>query len=138
VAVGATAVLFGLAVLWGLAVLTSRGDVELRGDDEFDAGRVDLLADAIEREGPIPFGDVAGGGRDVIVQHFGDDEESGWRAFDARAAGASRDCTVEWQPAERELVDPCSGRRYPADGEGLRQYPTRVADHHLYVDLRAD
>ena len=135
---GVTGVVIGLVLLVGLAVLASRGDVELQGSPVFDAGRTDSQAPAIERDGPILLGDVAGGDRDVYLQHLGDDEDRGWLAFDTRAPGASRDCAVRWIPADEVFEDPCSGRRYPPDGEGLRQYPVDVRGGRLTVDLRRD
>ena len=135
---GVTGVVIGLVLLVGLAVLASRGDVELQGSPVFDAGRTDSQAPAIERDGPILLGDVAGGDRDVYLQHLGDDEDRGWLALDTRAPGASRDCAVRWIPADEVFEDPCSGRRYPPDGEGLRQYPVDVRDGRLTVDLRRD
>jgi hypothetical protein len=138
VLLGVTGVVIGLVVLGGLAVLASRGDVRLQGDPVFDAGRTDSQAPAIERDGPILLGDVAGGDRDVYLQHLGDDEDRGWLAFDTRAPGASRDCAVRWVPEGEAFEDPCSGERYPADGEGLRQYPVDVEDGRLTVDLRRE
>ena len=135
---GVTGVVVGLVVLVGLAVLASRGDVELQGSPVFDAGRIDSQAPAIARDGPIPFADVAGGNRDIFLQHLGTDEEGGWLAFDARAAGAPRECVVRWVADEEVFVAPCSGERYPPDGEGLRQYPVDVRDGRLTVDLRRD
>ncbi|MDQ3147659.1 MAG: hypothetical protein M3R01_12150, partial [Actinomycetota bacterium] len=130
-------VVAGVGMLWGLALAANRGSVEVNlGDPEFRAGRVDSLADAVEREGPIPFSDVAGGDRDIVVQHLGTEDGEGWSAFDARVAGAARDCAIQWQPDDEEFLDPCSGTRYPADGEGLRQYEVRVTDRQLLVDLR--
>jgi hypothetical protein len=138
VLLGVTGVVIGLVVLGGLAVLSSRGTVKLQGDPVFDAGRTDSQAPAIERDGPILLGDVAGGDRDVYLQHLGDDEDRGWLAFDTRAPGASRDCAVRWVAEDEAFEDPCSGRRYPPDGEGLRQYPVGVDDGRLEVDLRRE
>ena len=133
---GVTGVVIGMVLLLGLAILASRGDVELQGSPVFDAGRVDSQAPAIARDGPILLGDVAGGDRDVYLQHLGADEDRGWLAFDTRAPGASRDCAVRWLPEEAAFEDPCSGERYPPNGEGLRQYPVDVRDGRLEVDLR--
>ncbi len=135
---GVTGVVIGLVVLVGLAILASRGSVELQGDPVFDAGRTDSLADAIERDGPIPYGDVAGGERDIYLQHLGDVVDRGWLAFDTRVPGAPRDCAVRWVVEDGAFEDPCSERRYPPDGEGLRQYPVNVRDGRLTIDLRRD
>lgn len=136
---GIAGVAFGVALLWGLAYLTSRGDVDPQlGDDLFEAGRTDSLADAIERNGPIPFSDVAGGNRDIFVQHLGPTDDDGWLAFSAQPPGAGRECSLSFLMVDEEFDDPCSGRRYPSDGEGLTQYPTTVTDARLQVDLRQD
>ena len=136
VLLGVTGVVVGLVVLAGLALLSSRGTVKLQGDPVFDAGRTDSQAPAIASDGPILLGDVAGGDRDVYLQHVGPAEDRGWLAFDTRAPGAARDCAVRWVPDDEVFEDPCTGRRYPPDGEGLRQYPVHVDDGRLTVDLR--
>jgi len=138
VLLGVTGVVIGLVLLLGLAILSSRGTVKLQGDPVFDAGRVDSQAPAIERDGPILLGDVAGGDRDVYLQHLGDDEDRGWLAFDTRAPGATRNCAVRWVAGDEVFEDPCSDERYPPDGKGLRQYPVTVDDGRLRVDLRRD
>ena len=136
VLLGVTGVVVGVVVLGGLAVLSSRGTVKLQGDPVFDAGRTDSQAPAIARDGPILLGDVAGGDRDVYLQHLGANEERGWSAFDTRPPGASRDCAVRWAPDAGSFEDPCTGDRYPPDGKGLRQYRVTVDDGRLTVDLR--
>ena len=135
---GVTGVVIGLVVLGSLAVLSSRGTVKLQGDPVFDAGRTDSQAPAIARDGPILLGDVAGGDRDVYLQHLGTDEDRGWLAFDTRPPGAPRNCAVRWVAEDEAFVDPCSDRRYPPNGEGLRQYPVDVRDGRLAVDLRRE
>jgi hypothetical protein len=136
VLLGVTGVVVGLVVLGGLAVLASRGTVKLQGDPVFDAGRTDSQASAIARDGPILLGDVAGGDRDVYLQHVGRNPDRGWLAFDTRAPGASRDCAVRWVPDAESFEDPCSGRRYPPSGEGLHQDSVNVRNGRLTVDLR--
>ena len=135
---GLTAVVIGVVLLLGLAILASRGTVKLQGDPVFDAGRTDSQAPAIDRDGPILLGDVAGGDRDVYLQHLGTDEDRGWLAFDTRPPGSSRECAVRWVPEDQAFEDPCTGDTYPPDGTGLRQYPVNVRDGRLRVDLRRD
>jgi hypothetical protein len=81
---------------------------------------------------------VAGGDRDVYLQHLGTDEDRGWVAFDTRPPGASRDCAVRWVPEDEAFEDPCTGDRYPPNGEGLRQYPVTIDDGRVGVDLRRE
>ena len=40
----------------------------------------------------------------------------------AQAPGAARECQLQWEAASESFLDPCSGRRFPADGEGLTRY----------------
>jgi hypothetical protein len=141
-----TAVLIGLAgVVAGLGLvvlmvnLASRGSetFEVRlGDDRFAAGGVERRADSIERGGPILFSDVAGGSRDIILQHIGTEPDEGWFAFSAQPVGKPRDCFLQWQAEVRTFED-CDGVRYPADGDdpALTQYPVSIEDGDLFVDL---
>ncbi|HEX8581741.1 MAG TPA: hypothetical protein VF640_05415 [Acidimicrobiales bacterium] len=114
------------------------GDVEVRlGDDEFRAGDAASQAESIARDGPLLFADVAGGDRDIVLQHLGDDPGSGWLAFDARPPGASRDCFARWEGATKQFVDTCDGTAYPSDGKGLTRYEVQVDDGEVIVDLRS-
>jgi hypothetical protein len=137
---GVSAVLFGAALLVGLSLLASSGSVDIRlGDDRFPVGRTERLAERIaEDRRPFLFSDVSGRGtRDLYVHHVGETAEVGWLAFAARAPGqADRGCFLDWDVPGQELVDPCTGERFPADGTGLTRYPVEVAGGQLYVDLR--
>lgn len=102
---------------------------------EFDVGRAEDRARSIARDGPLLFQDPLGRGRDVYVQHLG---ENRWAAFAARAPGAPGRCVLAWRQSEGRFVDPCDQASYPADGAGLVQYPIRVDDdEHVQVDLNA-
>lgn len=140
VAIGIVAVVLGFALVLVLSVLSSRGDVDIRlGDERFPAGRTERLAARIaEDRRPFLFSDVSGRGtRDIYVQHLGETAEVGWLAFAARAPGQTdRACALDWDLGTQELVDPCDGQRFPADGTGLTRYPVEVADGQLSVDLR--
>ena len=82
------AVLLVIAVLW---LADSGGNVEVRiGDQDFRDLDADRISAEIADRGPILFSDVAGGDRDIILQHLGDDPETGWFAFDARRVGDAR------------------------------------------------
>ena len=99
VVVGAAGVAVGLALIAAVVWLAgSSGQVEVRlGDRDFrdlDAARIS--AEIAER-GPVLFSDVAGGSRDIILQHLGDDPESGWLAFEARRSGQDRRCFFQWR-----------------------------------------
>ena len=97
---GAAGVAAGLvlvaAVVW-LAGPSRQVEVRL-GDRDFrdlDAARISA---EIAEGGPVLFSDVAGGSRDIILQHLGTDPDSGWLAFEARRAGQDRRCFFEWRP----------------------------------------
>jgi hypothetical protein len=152
-AVAAAGVGLALVLAFGVAVLANRGSVDVQlGDDTFQGQDAQNAAEQIAENGPILYADAAGGDRDIVLQHLGGDPEAGWLAFAARPAGASRACTVRWNAAESgdpadgvfRLVDgsgdesgTCDGTEFPADGEGLPQYPVTVREGRLEVDLNA-
>jgi hypothetical protein len=140
IAVGGLILALGLALtLFVVAIpkLEESGQIEVNPDDgvfrgiEADEG----LADEIAERGPILYSDVASGDRDVFLQHIGDDVDEGWLVFAARPVDAGRDCTLRWDPDGQRFEDPCSDRTFPADGEGLLQYPVEITDGVLVVDL---
>ena len=98
----------------------------------FDAGNAERAASDIARRGPLLFPDPQGRSRDIFVQHLGGTD---WVAFEARAPGAPRRCTLRWEQGARRFLDPCDGRSYPADGAGLVTFPARVDDDRVIVDL---
>ena len=163
VVVGAAGVAVGLALIAAVVWLAgSSGQVEVRlGDRDFrdlDAARIS--AEIAER-GPVLFSDVAGGSRDIILQHLGDDPESGWLAFEARRSGQDRRCFFQWRAevdgdsgdggAEdsgggEDMGDGAGGRFVnscdPEDvvdarGTGLVQFPVAVVDGDVRVDINA-
>lgn len=78
-------------VVFFVSVLSNRGDVQVRlGDDYFNAGDARDISDDIRDRGPILWSDLAGGSRDIVVNHLGDDPETGWVAFEARQPGDPR------------------------------------------------
>lgn len=165
VVVGAAGVAVGLALIAAVVWLAgSSGQVEVRlGDRDFrdlDAARIS--AEIAER-GPVLFSDVAGGSRDIILQHRGDDPESGWLAFEARRAGQDRRCFFQWRAEDdgesgggdggaedsgggEDMGDGAGGRFVnscdPEDvvdarGTGLVQFPVAVVDGDVRVDINA-
>lgn len=116
-----------LFVLVSLPRITSSGTVEVKlGTDTFDAGYATVQSEAIATGGPILYSDVAGGQRDLFLQHTGEDPYEGWIAFDARRPGTNRECTLQWDGTRSVFTDPCGGAEVPADGAGLSHFVVEV------------
>jgi len=132
VALGLAGVVVGIILLlvvfvFAIPSLTESGNVKVQlGTDTFDAGLTSKRAESIRRDGPLLFSDVASGQNDIYLQHLGDDDATGWLAFDARRAGATRDCTLHWDVDANQFTDPCDGTTVTADGQGLKQYQVVV------------
>ena len=106
------AALFGL--LWLMAVFVTRNadDADRRiGADVFEVGRVDRLADSVERDGPLLFPNLIGpaGERPVGLVHDGSTDFEGWRVFSLQPPGNTSDCLVQVDRSTKELED-CDGR----------------------------
>ncbi len=146
--VAAVGVAVALGIAAGVAALANRGSVDVKlGSETFADQDANDAAERVSEDGPILYADTAGGDRDIVLQHLGDDPETGWIALAARPAGVSRACTIQWD-ADDEVFrlldssgdesDECDGSEYPADGGGLPTYPVTVdADGNLDVDLNA-
>ena len=110
------AALFGL--LWLIAVVVS-GNADQKdariGADVFEVGRVDRLADSVERNGPILFPNLIGpaGERPVGLTHDGPTDFEGWRVFSLRPVGNAGDCLVRINRTTKVLED-CTGHPYEA------------------------
>lgn len=138
--------LVGVVVLFlaiGLVTLALKDrnspDLQL-GDQTFKAGRAAALAERIAETGPRLYADVSGRkDRDLILQHLGDDPETGWSAFLAAPIDKPRDCTWDWQADERLFRAKCDPDLVaPADGAGLPQFKVTVIDGRVDVDLNAE
>lgn len=140
VALVGVVVLFGALALASVA-LSGRNSPDLQlGDQTFRAGRAETMAEIISESGPLLFDDVSGRkDRPMILQHLGDDPETGWYAFLANPIDRARDCTWEWQADEELFRAKCDpDRTAPADGGGLPQFAVTVIDGQVDVDLNAD
>jgi hypothetical protein len=137
-AIGAILVLGLFVFAAGRATESGNFEVKL-GSDTFDAGNNQLRADTIGRDGPLLFSDVAGGQRDIFLQHEGGDPNQGWLAFDVRKPGERRECQLVWEKTEQRFRDSCDGTFVAANGEGLPHYPVEVNDKgNVIVNLNAD
>lgn len=122
------------------ADLAQSGQVQLNiGDEVFAPGNVERLSEDIAREQtPLLLSDVSGGDRDIFLQHIGDDERTGWFAFAVRPLDAPRDCFISWDREAQLFEYNCDDRTFPADGEGLFQYPVVISqDGEITIDLNA-
>lgn len=138
-------VVAGLMGCLALAFLVTRitgqastGDITVTVDRIFRAGQADAMSEVIAEGGPLLVSDVAGGDRDMILQHIGDDPNSGWYAFAARSGTSPRNCVVQWRPETEDFEESCDGTIYPASGDGLTQYSVEIdPDGDLSVDLNS-
>ena len=136
--VGLVGVAAGVGLVWGMSRLASTGEVTVQlGDDTFEAGDPAEMSRVIARDGPLLYPDLAGGNRDIWLQHLGTSPTAGWYAFDARRPGAGRDCTLAWRAEAGVFTDPCDGTVVEPHGEGLPAYEVRIDDGELIVDLNA-
>jgi hypothetical protein len=148
--VAGVGVVVAIGTAFAVARLASEGRVDVRlGSDTFADQDAEEIAEVIAESGPILYADTAGGDRDIVLQHLGDDPDEGWIALAARPPGVSRECTIQVPSRDRgdpfvlldpdgEVSDACDGREFPPDGEGLPSYPVTVdADGNLDVDLNA-
>jgi hypothetical protein len=146
-AMAGAGVVVALALAFGVANLASRGKVHVNlGSETFSGQDAENAAQRIAASGPILYADTAGGDRDIVLQHLGDDPETGWIALAARPPGVSRGCTIQSRDRDEpfrlldssgEVSDECDGREFPPDGGDLPQYPVTVQDGKLDVDLNA-
>jgi hypothetical protein len=143
IVVALAGVIAGLGLVWFVVNLAGSGGENVQinlGDERFPAGPVEGengRAATIAEGGPILFADVAGGSRDILLHHVGDDPATGWFAVGAAPLGKPRDCTLTWQ-AEDEVFEDCDGDRFAVDDPGLASYPVTVEDGRLFVDLNAE
>jgi hypothetical protein len=116
----------------GIVLFLSSDEVKVAvSEGEFTVGRVTTLLDAQDRDHrPVCLNDPAGGDRPVCVFHTGRLDDQGWLAYDAQTGGCPLDIDVEAQ----ELVG-CDGERFPFTGGDLPDYPTRVENGRVLVDL---
>ena len=127
-------------VLWGVAALVSGGgDVQVKlGDDVFQPGSADSVAEQVAEGGPLLFPGLVGtaGTRAIGVYHVGNDPLDGWTVFALVPPGAPPTCVVQVDRDTLELLDPCSGTRYPSAGTGLDPVPWTVDEAgNLVIDL---
>lgn len=143
VVIGLVGIGLGIGLVVLMAQLASTGSVDVQlGDDVFEAGDAENRAESIARDGPVLFPDVAGGSRDIYINHLSDDPLEGWIAFDARRPGTDRECTLQWQAEAQVFTDPCDDTVViDGDGDDLPHYEVTVTDNgdlEVEITLRGD
>lgn len=147
IAVAAFASVIGLVLLANqISRSASSADVGFSSGAVFQAGKASDLASAIKTDGPLPLSDVAGGTRDIILNHIGETDTTGWRAFAARPSDVGRHCLATWdedanlfalKSQDPSAEEPCPNETYPEDGAGLDQLPVTVNNGVVTVDINA-
>lgn len=140
IVLAATLLAIALLLVFMVVYLAGNGNKVRLGKNQFDDLNAERTAQRIRNDGPIQFPDVSGGSRIVILSHVGDDPAVKWFVFDARAAGALKECVVDWIRERQLFVDRCDANQtYPVDGTGLRQYAVRVDETgRLVIDFNVD
>ncbi|MEY2424690.1 MAG: hypothetical protein QOI61_262 [Actinomycetota bacterium] len=139
-AVALSVVIFGsLAVFLTVAALkvvtTPNADVKL-GSETFRVGSARELERRIRVDQfPLLFQDLRDKSIDVFVDHQrGKPFYEGWRAIEAHAPGAPRACQLNFNGSG--YTDPCDGRTYPSNGEGLRKFEAKVVNGVVIINFR--
>ena len=107
-------VAFGLGIA-ALFFAQSSGNIEVRlGDAAFQRIETDRMAESLAEQGPVLWPDVAGGSRDIWLQHVGTDNGAG-----TAAPRATHTCT------------PLHDGTFLIYGGGL--WPATLADGWVYT-----
>ena len=112
----------GVLVFGALRLASDPEVARAVADETFEVGEAERLAQVIAEGGPLLFQDPLeqggdGRGRDIYVEHAGDDPAEGWSAVEVATAGTG--CRLELDRETRRYVRPCpENTRYPAEVEG--------------------
>ncbi len=108
---GVVALGVGIVLVVIVTRLANSGDVEVRlGDEEFNAGIAEEIVESVDEGGPILYPDVAGGTRDILLNHIGDDPRRGWVAFWVGTGWASVSASSSTSSAARSSSTSSSNR----------------------------
>lgn len=134
--VGGIVAVVGAVLLMAFAVqLVSKSGGNQLGDRFFEFNPT-FIAEQI-KIAPVSFPDAIERGRDIYIQHLDDDVRKGWYAFETRAPHEAPACQAVWDRVAKHFRD-CTGKNYPADGEGLTHYLVVVPlKGSVRVDLMA-
>jgi hypothetical protein len=127
--------------LWVAArVINDRADPGSRiANSVFEVGRVDEIARAVTKGGPLLFPDLksADGVRSIVLDHTGDDAAVGWQVYYAYPADRSPECLVTHVADTRTYTD-CEGRTLDVTKLALPVDVRPVVENRkiLSIDLR--
>ena len=137
-----SALLFGgIAVISAVVIgffairLGEQSNTLVLGDQNFGNIEAVRMSESIATDGPVLWGDIANGTRDIWLQHIGDEPGEGWFAFDARLPGDARECNATWDIANRQFTNPCNGEDFGEYGDGLPQIPVFIDGFALVIDI---
>jgi hypothetical protein len=130
----AAGVIVAIVIFAGIISLVGSGKAKSKlGSNVFKVGKAKNQAQIVDRNGPLLFPDPLQKGRDIAVNHVGNNQ---WVTIEVHPPGESKSCTVKWNEPTRTFHDPCSGKDFPADGTGLVRYKTSIdKSGDLVVDL---
>jgi hypothetical protein len=130
----AAGVIVAIVIFAGILSLVGSGKAKSKlGSNVFKIGKAKNQAQIVDRNGPLLFADPLQKGRDIYVNHVGN---NAWVAVEVHPPGERKSCTVRWVPSSHTFHDPCSGKDYPTDGAGLVRYKTSIdKSGNLVVDL---
>jgi len=112
----------GLLVFAALRLAADPEVARAVADETFTVGEADGLSRAIAEGGPLLFQDPLeqggdGRGRDIYVEHEGNDPKEGWSAVEVATPGTG--CRLELARETSRYIRPCpKNARYPAEVEG--------------------
>jgi hypothetical protein len=130
----AAGVIVAIVIFAGILSLVGSGKAKSKlGSNLFKVGKAKNQAQIVDRNGPLLFPDPLQKGRDIAVNHVGNNL---WVTIEVHPPGEPKSCTVKWNGSTHVFHDPCSGKDYPADGTGLVRYKTSIdKSGDLVVDL---
>src|SRR3954467_11874567 len=130
----AAGVIVAIVVFAGILSLVGSGKAKSKlGSNLFKIGKAKNQAQIVDRNGPLLFPDPLQKGRDIAVNHVGNNQ---WVTVEVHPPGEPKSCTVKWNESTHIFHDPCSGKDYGADGTGLVRYKTSIdKSGDLVVDL---
>ena len=100
------------AALWGVAALISHNGKQASANlapPTQEMGSTKLLADIIDKQGPIVMQDLVGTDTHIVLVHTGTDPGQGWALYLAHPSHKPATCTVSVERSNKVLVD-CDGR----------------------------